>query len=329
VSSHIEDHQPTFEIEGSICGFWRRIFAFVIDVTIIGFVGFCIGTAGYDFFATLGIYGRLVGFIIALFYFGLGNSSIFGGQTIGKKLLKIQVVTLNGVTISPVKSFLRYTIFSLPFFLNGAPFPPTILQNKIVMILSGFIVFFMGGSIIYLYLFNRRTRQSLHDIALQTYVVNKDSSPSILPIWKGHYVTLGVFFVAFIVAVTVLLPKVAKNQFFQDLQATQLEIQKSGLVEYSTVSSGKSWSSTSTGTSEVTYCAVNAKLNHRPNDFDSTINTLAKIVLKSYQPVYEKTSLTINAIYGYDIGIASAWKNQSKSYSPKEWEELLTNGGNI
>lgn len=317
-------NQPKLEESGSVCGFWRRVFAFVIDGLFLGMIGLVLGAIGFDFFATIGIYGRLIGFAIALLYFGLANSSMFSGQTIGKKLLKIQVVDSKGETITLPKSFLRYIILSLPFFLNGAPFSPEVLQNKLVMIVLGFIVFFMGGSILYLYIFNRKTRQSLHDIVLNTFVVNFESRPTSEAVWKGHYISIGIYLVAFVVAVTIFLPRLATKQFFQDLQSTQLAIQESGLVEYSTISAGKTWSSGTSGNSEFTYCAVNAKLNHRPENFEKIIFKIAEIVLNTYQPIYGKSSLTVNAIYGYDIGIASGWKSQSQSYSPKKWEQILS-----
>lgn len=317
-------NQPKFEESGSVCGFWRRIVAFVIDISILGIIGLVLGAIGFDFFATIGIYGRLIGFTIALLYFGLANSSKFSGQTIGKKILKIQVVDSKGETITVPKSFLRYIILALPFFLNGAPFSPEILQNKLFMIVLGFVVFFMGGTILYLYIFNRKTRQSLHDVVSNTFVVNFESRPTNEAIWKGHFISLGIFLVIFLIAITIFLPRLAKKQFFQDLQSTQLAIQESGLVEYSTISAGKTWSSDASGNSEFTYCAINAKLNHRPENFEKIIFRIAKIVLNTYQPIYDKSSLTVNAIYGYDIGIASGWKSQSQSHSPKEWEQILS-----
>lgn len=309
----------------SICGFWRRIFALAIDSIILGFLGLVIGMAAYDLLAQLGGYGRLIGFGIALLYFGFSNSIIFNGQTIGKKILKIQVVGANSEPISLPQSLLRYAILGVPFFFNGAPMSPDIMQSPLVMILLAFIVFFMGGATIYLYLFNRKTRQSLHDILLSTFVINLDSSLEREPIWKGHFITLGIYLTIIIVGVTIFIPKLAKKEFFADLLKTQQQIQKSGLVQYSTVSTGFTWTSNNESDSEnkFTYCTINAKLNHRPSNYEKTISEIAKIVLNSYPPIFEKSSLIINVIYGYDIGIARAWNNQSKQLSPAEWEALI------
>jgi len=68
-----------------IAGFWRRIGALFIDAIILGTVGFCLGVFLEKEFVQLGRLGRLIGFGTALSYFGILNSRMFGGQTIGKK----------------------------------------------------------------------------------------------------------------------------------------------------------------------------------------------------------------------------------------------------
>lgn len=326
MNSQPDTNEP--KTDRSICGFWRRIFALLIDTMILGIVGLILGTTGYDFFAQMGGYGRLVGFAIALTYFGFANSSIFGGQTFGKKLLKIQVVGSEGETISLPKSLLRYSVLGLPFFLNGAPVNPSLMENPIVIVLLGLIVFGMGGSIIYLYIFNRKTRQSLHDLVVGTYVVNNNQTLVTEPVWKGHFVTIGILFAAIVVGAGVFIPKIAKKQIFADLLTTQEQIQLSGIVHYSTVVTGTSWSynSNSEEKTKHTYLAINASLKQRPTDFDTTIKEIAKIVFASYPTISEKDSLSINAIYGYDIGIARAWRNQNHHYSPEEWKRLLETG---
>lgn len=162
-----------------ITGFWRRIGALLIDGLILGFVGFLSGLVLEDYFVQIGGWGRLIGFSIALIYFGILNSSINNGQTIGKALLKINVVDSNNQFISAPKSFLRYFILGTPFYLNNAWLTEDLLTSPFMYLLS-LMVFGGSLSIIYLYVFNRNTRQSLHDVIIGTYVTNKDSSSSII-----------------------------------------------------------------------------------------------------------------------------------------------------
>ena len=92
-----------------IAGFWKRLFAFLIDGVILGVAGIVIGLMFFDAFASLGGWGRLVGFIIELLYFGLFNSSVGKGQTIGKRATHIKVADRNGQFLSLTKSILRYS----------------------------------------------------------------------------------------------------------------------------------------------------------------------------------------------------------------------------
>lgn len=134
----IESHDPSDGKDVRMfCGFWRRLFAFIVDSLILGIFGLIIGTMFFDFFAEIGVLGLLFGFSIALLYFGIQNSSICGGQTIGKRLLKIRVVDKENETISLQRSFVRFMILGPPYFLNGALLPPTLLNNFVVSLLLG------------------------------------------------------------------------------------------------------------------------------------------------------------------------------------------------
>jgi len=313
-----------------ICGFWRRLFAFTIDVCILGIVGIAIGTMFYDSFAELGGWGRLLGFTVAFLYFGILNSSIGNGQTLGKRILKIQVIDKGAKTISTAKSFLRFMILGIPYFLNGALIPPELFLNTAISFILGLTVFFGGGAIVYLFVFNRETRQSLHDLIVGTYVVNISSDEEFVvkPIWRGHLAAVSILFVAVAVVIVFVIPKFAQKEPFSDLLLVQKNIHKSGLVHVATVTVGKSLGSNLSAEGrkewESTYFATNAVLKHRPSDYDAVATQIASIIFETYPKVMEKDSLIINVSYGYDIGIASAWRSQRIQHTPKEWKELLS-----
>ncbi|MDL2425325.1 hypothetical protein M2C68_22520, partial [Pseudomonas sp. BAgro211] len=76
----------------------------------------------------------------------------------------------DGSLLSLPQSLLRYSVLGIPFFLNGAPFDETVLLSPMRYGLSLLI---FGGmfSILYLYVFNRHGRRSLHDLAVGSSVV--------------------------------------------------------------------------------------------------------------------------------------------------------------
>ncbi len=109
-------------------GFWARVAAGVLDGIIIGGPYLCIGgllislsspglssTSRLD--PTLSGWFSLLGVIIffAYYYF----TAIAGGQSLGKKILKMRVIMLNGNKPNHLSAFLRFAIgylFSTNFF---------------------------------------------------------------------------------------------------------------------------------------------------------------------------------------------------------------------
>lgn len=72
--------------------FWRRIFAAGIDGIILFIIGLILGHFFGGLFIQMERWGCLIGFLVVLLYSGALNSIEFGGQTLGKKILSIQVV---------------------------------------------------------------------------------------------------------------------------------------------------------------------------------------------------------------------------------------------
>ncbi len=302
-----------------IANFWKRIGALFVDTLILGLVGFLLGLVLESTFVQISGWGRLIGFSIALTYFGLMNSKIFNGQTIGKRLLNLKVVDSNNQTIPLIKSVLRYIVLAAPFYLNGAQFSSEALLSYLLYPLS-MIVF--GGlfSIIYLYIFNRVTRQSLHDIAVGTLVVNANiEKQEVGKIWKPHLVMVVVFFVAAAI-VPAFTGRLAQNEPFKDMLAVQSAISDEQGVTYATVATGTTtFSSVNEETKTATYVNAQAVLSSNKVSDVELARKLATIVVQNYPEAVNKDVLRITLKYGYDIGIWSQWSNHAHDFNPGEF----------
>lgn len=317
-----EMQEDTQDKHGSdeIAGFWRRLFAFAIDTCLIGIIGFLLGLFLFDYFVQLGGWARLVGFGTALLYFGLMNSVVFQGQTIGKRLTKIKVVSKNGESLGVGKSFLRFGIVGIPFFLNGAPIKQDVLMSWGGIVIS-IALFGLGSSIVYLVIFNRKTRQSLHDLIIDSYVVSTNATMigEREDLWKGHYAVVSLLFIA-----AALLPVVTANLAetapFSELLSLQRAIQNEPEVQYASVNIGKSTLTTlNTGTTVTNSISSRIVLAKKLDNYEELADRSAQIILRDYPRAIEKDLITVTISYGYDIGISSAWKSQNFSLSPEQW----------
>lgn len=305
-----------------ISGFWRRVVAFFVDTLILGVVGLALGLFLESFFVQMGVWGRLVGFSIALIYFGVMNSSIAGGQTIGKRALKIRVVDSENVPIGFGRSIVRYLILATPFSLNGAQFSNEVMFSYLIYLLS-LIVF--GGifSILYLYIFNRVTRQSLHDLVVGTYVVNASAEKrEVGKVWNVHVAVVVILFIASAIA-PAFTAQLHQSEPFKGMLAVQSALSNDPDVAYATVSSGSStFSSPNEGPEKVTYVSGQVFLKTKSVADTGLARRLAAVVVENDPEALKKDTIQINMIYGYDIGIAASWSSHAHNFNPLEFQGL-------
>jgi uncharacterized RDD family membrane protein YckC len=281
---------------------------------MLGVAGVILGGLLFDSFARLGIYGRLLGFVIALGYFGLCNSSFLGGQTLGKRALGLRVVNANGQLISLQRSLLRYAVLGVPYFLNMLPLDPQHDMPSWMSYVLSLIVFGVGLSIMYLYAFNRRTRQSLHDLAVGSYVVRAASDAQatlLLPVWSGHLVVVGL-----LVAMSLAAPAAASHfvnaGFFADLMPTYRALSAQPHVKLASVQKG--WVSMNGKQSH--YLVAQLRLDESLVNDETVAANAAGLIAKNYHDLGSQNAVVVNLVYGYDIGIASGWKKHSYSFKP-------------
>lgn len=301
-----------------IAGFWRRIGALFIDTILLGLFGFLLSMIFESVFVQIGVWGKLIGFVIALAYFGAMNSRVFVGQTVGKKILKLRVVNAENQTISIARSSLRYIVLAAPFSLNGIQIASDNIPSFLAYPLS-LIVF--GGlfSILYLYVFNRVTRQSLHDIFLGTYVVKADAQKEELgEVWKVHLIIVCLFF-CIAAIVPALTSNFAKGAPFKEMFAVQSALVNERGVNFATISTNTSFfNSANDEKKTTTHVAVQAFLSSDNIEDVELARHLASIVVENYSDVRNKDNLVINLFYGYDIGIWSQWSSHMHLFKPNE-----------
>ena len=313
---------PAIELSFRKAGFWRRVLALFIDSIILAIVGWVLGFLFADMFLRMGGWERWIGFAIASLYFAPLNSRLGGGQTIGKRALQIRVVSKTGALLSLGRSGARSTVLMLPYFLNGMPIPMTFLNTGGSALFS-VIVFGGGLAILYLIVFNAKTRQSLHDLAAGSYVVQTGSEAAEKPrMWAGHYV-----FVAAILALTGAVPLLLAG-FVKDWLPKGIALAYEAMLHEPEVASaqvvaGQTAFWGTNGQRVVTGVTASVRLNRRIQNHEAEAGKLVRILFDKYPDAGTKDSITILLAEGYDLGISSWFFRQGFNYSPEQWRQRL------
>jgi uncharacterized RDD family membrane protein YckC len=315
---------PPEEEARIFCGFWRRAGALVIDWIILCIAGNILGVVFFDFLSRLGSLGPLLGMGIGLLYFGLQNSALCGGQTLGKRLLGIQVVDAEGKLISPSQSLVRYVVLYLPFFILNPAILGSIATTWTGLLLETALSLWFA-TIIYLFLFNVPSRQSLHDCIVQTYVVRTGTRGAVkpTPFWTWHYVLLcliGFCLLGMAGGAVLLLQWAPIADQLSVVQAVQADPR----VEYASSMAGTNWTFTEAGTKKTTSLEINAFWNGKPDNMDEAVRSIAAAALaKAPDEVAQQDVLKIAISHGYDLGFASGAASETFEHSPQEWRRIV------
>ncbi|GLQ88258.1 RDD family protein [Dyella flagellata] len=303
----------------TIANFWSRLGAIFIDLLIVGAAGYVLGFFLFDTLARLGAYARIIGFIIAISYFGILNSRIGNGQTLAKRWLGLRVVDGRGLCIALPRSLLRYTVLGLPFFLNYLPLDSEVTALLLETLIS--IILFGGMfSTFYLYLFNRRTRQSLHDLVVGTYVVNVNPPGLRLPsvtLWRGHLVAVGLIGL-FVLLMPPLGKMLARHINFQPVLEVQHQLQQQPHVRHAGFVEGETFVYSNTGNRTVGHLQADLTLD-APMTSDADIaQAAARVIRTAYPEKSKRVPIVVRLVYGYNMIIAARRNSQVYRYEPGE-----------
>jgi uncharacterized RDD family membrane protein YckC len=284
--------------------FGRRLLAFVADCVLLGAILAALAFPLHDAYARLGPWGRLAGGAVAIGYFGAMRS-----RTLGKRLLRLEIRRRDGSPVSYRESFLRATVLMVPIALNGFAAG---MQNEAYVALLTWFVAAAGSATLYLFLFNRRTRQALHDLAAGTVVVRSGAPPPSLGIWPRHFTVLGALVAAELVLVVVAALRPDANSESRDVRRKIMTMAATPLVS---VERGR--------TDEESYVAISAMTYLEPDDPDDLARGIAAVTLRDYPAANEVETLVIRIETGYDLLFAKSTDWHTYSDSPIAWRQQL------
>lgn len=314
-------------MEYNISKFWTRIGALIIDFLIVGIFGFLLGLVFEDFFVSIGTLGLLIGFLICIIYFSIGYSYITNGQTIGKKSVNIQVITKDGKYLTFKKSFIRSLILFSPYFLINLRIPG-IEEDSLFFVLKSVISVIVIIGITLIYIFNKSTRQTLHDFPTKSFVTETKKQANQIELKESKKI---IFIIYGIIAV-LLFGLAVYNTYNNKTITSNVNIVYKKLNQLDGVVRAGTSDNTSTfyGNQKKVTHSFNGvlwvqNLPQELNEIEESeiVKNAARIILENNNDISEFDFIRITLIRGFDIGIAKKSRSYFVSKSPEEWNDIL------
>ncbi|HET8881040.1 MAG TPA: RDD family protein [Solimonas sp.] len=315
----MDDETPTSSQTLRVAGAPRRMLAFVLDVLLLGVLGSVLGGVFADFFTSLGAWGRLLGFAIAAVYFALLDSRVALGGSIGKLVLGLRVVGRDGRALSPLRALLRFVPVGIPYFLHDAHLPLAALRMP-WRALDAAAVSGLALAGLYLLVFNRASRQALHDLLCACRVVHRAGTPERRP-WRGHYAVCAL--IVLFAALAPLRPSLPDG-FLAHIRTPaptiemQAALRSQPWVEYASVRRSAALRYFGADVLAMSVRVVDRNLG-APERFEQAARTA--LLFTDDADALDMISVTLS--YGYDIGIADRAVSRSQSHSVAEWRALI------
>ncbi len=308
-----------------VAKFWKRLLAFIIDAAIMMLAGQLIGMALAEPLSQIGPYGHLLGLLIVLPYFGIMNSSLTKGQTFGKKIMKVNVVSQELEPISLGRSILRILILAIPFFLYGLSIPE--INHPVITWVISILVFGMGGVILYTMTFNMESRQGIHDMLLKTYVVDQhETTNHALPQTSKMVWTISAIWAVLTIAFFLVLSLVNTNpeadEIYNKMSVLNTQIGTREDVLTSSVTE-RTLAVENTNSQQTLIISVWLKGQHSNSDFESEVVNVAAYTLQNFEGLDQFDSIQIRLLSGYDLGIGGKTSYYTQSETPGEWQDIV------
>lgn len=279
--------------------FFARILALIVDLAVVWIPTFAYSMMFPEHLRALGPWGRVVGLGIALFYFGLLNSVLGRGQSLGKRWFGFRVTDASGDLLSIGRSVFRYFILFLPVQLNGAPLPQELQSKPVLGVVLGIVIFGgVFGTPIF-YIFNKPSRRCPHDLLSSSAVIEElGASAFTRGIPKKATAILATVLLAIVVGMLALQQTVN----FAPLNKVLSAVQNDPDVWNVSVGRGQQTIvSSQTGRTVSKFLEVSVRSYKAEQHAEQVAKAVAKRVL-SVESLQPGERLRVNVTSGYDLG---------------------------
>jgi len=293
---------------------FKRFIALLIDFVLLGITGYILGLFFEDFFVSLENYGTLIGSVICILYFGILNSSIGKGRTLGKIIINSKVVGLDSNYLSFGKASLRAFIAFFPL-LNVELFN----EGRWMMLILLIVMLVVFANIYFLFV--NKDRRCLHDILTGSIVLYKPVDSFTIDEHNdvSRKKLIGVGVVALLFMIMGVYMTFSSTYGIGELLTAKEAIEKEpGVISVNKVNLSTTTNSSTNGPTE-TYTSINitVRINKESevNNVDSKyFDDFLKIIRENIKEAGSVNYIKITLYYGYNIGIANKNRSMTKTY---------------
>jgi uncharacterized RDD family membrane protein YckC len=299
-----------------IAGFWQRFFAFLIDSIVVSIVCFTLAEVFRSYFMNSPTVASVVGLAVVVAYFGIFGSMIVDGQTLGMMALNLKVVSRSGSAISASRSISRYLVLFVP--LLGANLLPSGTPFAIAEVYES-ILAAAATAIVYLAIFNRRTGQSLHDLAMNTFVVDAPGAGAVHVerFWRPHWVfILGLLVLSY--GLMKVVPRTSGT--FSELISIQNSVQR--IANLGSVNVELKFSGKRSG------IVVGAACDQLSPDHSKAAEMIAAAILAGDANAAERDYIAVNCVKTLSLGFFKTTSYDPVTHTPEEWKAIIQNSTN-
>jgi uncharacterized RDD family membrane protein YckC len=334
---------------------WRRVWAFFLDLALVGTAARFAGDALFEPMSNLGELGRLIGWALVVAYFGTFDSRWGGGRSIGKRLLGLRVIRPDGTSISPLVASARASLLTLPILFNGMPTGTSYVtapiffnamamsSDPLLMALLNLAVMGLGVAIVYMAAFNC----VLHDLAFGTLVVcSRDLGQqrrlaAAAPVWRGHLVVVGLILLASFLY-PLVEPDLAGTDEIDAIRSDVARLPLAGSVAVEILPRPRSFSSEFfSAETETPPCdedepvsrrdgarqrtklvRVTVALQHVPADRHAALREVVDAAFARHQAYFADKALCVKLVRGFNFGIVRHTKRIGElQTSAAQWRQ--------
>jgi tetratricopeptide (TPR) repeat protein/uncharacterized RDD family membrane protein YckC len=300
---------------------WRRLLAFAVDMTVIVLPTWVVGNAFFDAMSDLGDFGRLIGLGIALVYFGIFDSDWGDGRSPGKGLLGLRVVRTDGTLLSPPAAAMRAGALFVPFLVNGVGGGLPLGAGMLVQSLLAFACFGIALSMLYLVLFNRRSRQSLHDLLVGAVVAGRAGPlPSVPPFWKGHLAVVGIVCIAALAVPAVRMTPSGASADLGEMVAMESRVESLPPIRNAGIGIVKVACLTCADDTANEFFRVTVRLRHGPAE-TAVLGQVADAVFRGHERFVGSRRVLIVLDRGFNLGFAAGDRQTTIWTTVAQWQE--------